>query len=94
MVFYTSDPNLVILAWKGDKLSHGQAHDCYTYTQMDTETDAGDDNTRRPKLASGKKQHNEANLRDLIAVTGLVSLSTLLIFRLMWPRYLMDDLEK
>ena len=26
-VFYTSDPNLVILAWTGDELLRGQARD-------------------------------------------------------------------
>ena len=41
----------------GDELSSGQARDCYTHTHTRTHrpTDAGDDNTRRPKLASGKK---------------------------------------
>ena len=43
-VFYTSDPNLVILAWTGDKLVHRQAHDYITHGLMDTQTDAGKDN--------------------------------------------------
>ena len=59
-VFYTYGPNLVILAWTGDELSHGQAHDWRTDGRTDTQTDAGNDNTRRPKLASGKK----TNYRD------------------------------
>ena len=56
-VFYISDPNLVILAWTVDELSHGQAHDWRTHrhTHIHTHTHAGNDNTRRPKLASGKK---------------------------------------
>ena len=49
-VFCTSGPNLVILAWTSDELSCGQAHDWYTHRP----TGAGTDNTRRPKLASGK----------------------------------------
>ena len=49
-VFYTYGPNLVILAWTGDELSRGQASAYRTHRQ----TDAGNDNTRRPKLASGK----------------------------------------
>ena len=55
-VFYISDPNLVILAWTVDELSHGQAHDWRTHrhTHIHTHTHAGNDNTRRPKLASGK----------------------------------------
>ena len=53
-VFYISDPNLVILAWTVDELSHGQAHDWRTHRHTDTQTHAGNDNTRRPKLASGK----------------------------------------
>ena len=56
-VFCTHDPNLVILAWTGDELSRGQASDYRTHGRMDgrtdTQTDAGNDNTRRPKLASG-----------------------------------------
>ena len=56
-VFYISDPNLVILAWTVDELSHGQAHDWRTHrhTHIHTHTHTGNDNTRRPKLASGNK---------------------------------------
>ena len=57
-VFYTYVPNLVILAWTGDELSRGQASDYRTHGRTDgrtdTQTDAAKDNTRRPKLASGK----------------------------------------
>ena len=53
-VFYTYGPNLVILAWTGDELSRGQARDYRTHGRTDTETDAGNDSTRRQKLASGK----------------------------------------
>ena len=57
-VFYTYGPNLVILAWTGDELLRGQASDYRihgrTDWRTDTQTDAGNDNTRRPKLASGK----------------------------------------
>ena len=35
-VFYISDPNLVILAWTVDELSHGQAHDWRTDTHTHT----------------------------------------------------------
>ena len=38
----------------GDELSCGQARDWHTHTRTHRPTDAGDDNTRRPKLASGK----------------------------------------
>ena len=44
--------NLVILAWTADELWCGQASDWYTHTNK--YTDKGDDNTRRPKLASVK----------------------------------------
>ena len=44
-VVYTYGLNLVILAWTGDELSRGQNW---------WRTDAGNDNTRRPILASGK----------------------------------------
>ena len=57
-VSYTFGPNLAILAWTGLELSRGQASDWrtdwHTHTQTHTHTDAGDDNTRRQKLASGK----------------------------------------
>ena len=55
-VFYIYGLNLVILAATGDELSRGQARDWHTdgHTHTHTQTDAGNDNTRRPKLASGK----------------------------------------
>ena len=56
-VFYTYGPNLEILTWTGDELSRGQASAYRTHGRTDTQTDAGNDNTQRPKLASGKK-HN------------------------------------
>ena len=48
--------NLVILAWTGPELSRGQAIDWHTnwHTRTHPHTDAGNDNTRWPKLASGK----------------------------------------
>ena len=61
-VFYTYDPNLVILAWTGDELSRGQASDYRTHGRTDTQTDAGNDNTRRPKLASGKYGESKGSL--------------------------------
>ena len=57
-VFYTYGPNLVILAWTGNELSRGQTWwrtDGLTNVLTDGRTDAGNDNTRWPKLASGKK---------------------------------------
>ena len=63
-VFYTFGPNLAILAWTGPELSRGQASDWrtdwHTHTRTHPHTDADDDNTRRPKLASGKK-HGKIN---------------------------------
>ena len=56
-VFYTYRPNVVILAWTGDELSRGQASDYRTHGRRDKQTDAGNDNTRRPKLASGKRAY-------------------------------------
>ena len=57
-VLCTFVPNLVILAWTSGELSCGQAHDWHTHTDTRTHghTDTGNDNTRRPKLASGKKR--------------------------------------
>ena len=53
-VFYIYGPNLVILAWTGEELSRGQARGYRTHRRTHRQTDAGNDNTRRPKLASGK----------------------------------------
>ena len=39
----------------GDKLSRGQAHDWRTDGHTHRQTDAGNNNTRMPKLASGNK---------------------------------------
>ena len=59
-VFCIFGPNLVTLAWTGPELSRGQASDWHTQRQTDrhTHTDACNDNIRRPKLASGKKNQN------------------------------------
>ena len=54
-VFYTYGPNSMILAETGHELSRGQARDWCTDGHTHTQTDAGNDNTRRPILASGKK---------------------------------------
>ena len=54
-VFYTYSPNLVILAWMGDELSRGQASGYRTLRRTHRQTDAGNDNTQRPKLAAGNK---------------------------------------
>ena len=53
-VFYIYGPNLVILADTGHELSCGQACDWRTDGHTHRQTDAGNDNTRRPILASGK----------------------------------------
>ena len=37
--FYTSKPNLAILAWTSQELSCGQASDWYTHVQTDRQTD-------------------------------------------------------
>ena len=63
-VFYISGPHLVILAETGDELSRGQARDWRTDGHTHRQTDAGSDNTRRPKPASGKNHiyHTTTNL--------------------------------
>ena len=52
-VFYIYDLNLVILAERGDELLRGQARDWRMDGHTHRQTDAGNDNTRRPKLAWG-----------------------------------------
>ena len=55
-VFCIFGQNLVILALTGIELSRGQASDWHTARH--TPTDAGNDNTRRPKRASINKMTN------------------------------------
>ena len=69
-VFYTYGANLVILAWTGVELSRGQASDYRTHGRTDTQTDAGNDNTRRPKLASGKNEGLDADSQHIISGTN------------------------
>ena len=59
-VFCNFGPNLAILAWTGPELSRGQASGWHTdwHTHTDTHTNAGVDNNRRPKQASGKNVNN------------------------------------
>ena len=52
-VFCIFGQNVVILGWTGLELLDRHVSDWYTHT--DTQTDAGNDNTRRLKLALGKK---------------------------------------
>ena len=52
--FYTYGPNLVNLAWPDVELSRRQASDYRIHGRTDTQTDAGNNNTRRPKLTSGE----------------------------------------
>ena len=55
-VFCSSGPYLGILVWIGYKSSRGQTRNWRTHTHA--QTDAGNDNTRRPKLASSKMRVN------------------------------------
>ena len=64
-VFYICCPNLVILAETGHELSRGQARDWHTDGHTHTQTDAGNDNTRRPILASGKNRFSYIHIQRL-----------------------------
>ena len=78
-VFYTYGPNLVILAWTSNELLCGQASAYRTHTDGRThrQTDAGNDNTRRPKLASRKNKQSNTKYseRPLGCILHEVSLS-------------------
>ena len=55
-VFYTYEPNLVILAWTGDELSRGQASAYRTHRRTDGRTDTQTDRRRQrqyPKAKTG-----------------------------------------
>ena len=58
-VFYTYGPNLVILAWEQVMRYCADKHVITVHTdgRMDRQTDAGNDNTWRPKLALGKNDY-------------------------------------
>ena len=73
-VFYTYAPNLVILAWTGDELSRGQTW-WRTDGRTDGRTDAGNDNTRRPILASGKNDYNFKGtfVKDITQTLDIIS---------------------
>ena len=56
MVFYTYGPNLVILAWTSDELSHGQASAYRTHRRTDGRMDTQTDRRRQrqyPKAKTG-----------------------------------------
>ena len=74
-VFYTYGPNLVILARTDDELSRGQASDYRTHGRTDTQTDAGIDNTRRQKLASGEKGQFVSSLHRVYTARFLILLA-------------------
>ena len=65
-VFYISGSNLVILAVMGDELSRGQARDWCRDRHTHRQTEAGNDNTWRPKLASCKNESRNAKRGWLI----------------------------
>ena len=53
-VFYTYGPNLVILAWMGDKLSYGQPHDYRTQRRIDGHKDS---QTQATTIPEGQNWH-------------------------------------
>ena len=57
-VLYSSGPNLVILTSMGDQLLRRKARGWHTHGHIQTQTDAGNNNTRRPKLATGNTKHD------------------------------------
>ena len=74
-MFCTSDLNLVILAWIDEDwvIIWTSLWSTLRRSIGHTELEAGNNNLRRPKMASGKKK-NKANMRVLIAATGIVIL--------------------
>ena len=53
-VFYTYGPNLVILAWTGDELSHGQTCAYCTHGRTDGRTDTQTDRRRQQQYPKAK----------------------------------------
>ena len=60
----TCGPNLVFLAWTADELLRRQ-----TRWRTDGRLDAGNDNTRRPKLALGKIQFCGTKRKGKVVIT-------------------------
>ena len=87
-VFCICVPNLVILAWRGDELWSRQTRDWHTDRQTDTHThtDEGNDNTRRPKLASGKNSWVAGNLkRDTPSLIYILTIVLNCVMLTHWP---------
>ena len=84
-VFYTYGPNLVILAWTGDELSRGQTW-WRTDGLTDGRTDAGNDNTRRPILASGKNQSKIQTKSIVLQLKKIATVRALTVILNAWNR--------
>ena len=54
----------MVLAWTRDDLWHGQARGWRTHTQTHRQINEGNDNTRRPKLASGNKMMQSYHYKE------------------------------
>ena len=76
-VFYIYGPTLVILAGTGHELPRGQAHDWRTDGHTHTQTDVGNDSTRRPILASGKNVQS-SRLFKSIPIIAVICRQTIL----------------
>ena len=97
-LFCTFCPNLVVLAWTRRDLWRGQARGWRTHTQTDTHT--GNDNTRRPKLASGKNWPWKSKVKVMgevevpshnVSLTSWTSYRlTSLWFHVKWPSHSWD----
>ena len=78
-VFCTSGPYLVVLAWRGDELWCRQAQGwstlshTHTHIHGHTQTYTGNNNTWRPKLATGKNWNATAEMPiSVVPTTALV----------------------
>ena len=106
-VFCFSSPNLVILAWTGDKLSRGQASDYRTHRRTHRQTQASTtpegQNWPRVKTIGHLFNDTSSFVHHFVAIgdsklelqsgnAQFGSKSTM--FRAVWPCNLMYDLEK
>ena len=73
-IFYSSGPNLVILGWTSDGLPHEQAQGSQAHT---THTDAGNNNSRRPKIGL---RGNDKVMVIMIMVIILLIMKILIAF--------------
>ena len=105
-MFCSSGPNLVILAWTGDKLSRGQTSDYRTHRRTHRQTQATTipKGQNWPRVTIGHLFYATSSFVHHFVAIGEFELelesgnaqsgSNSMLFRALWPWNLMDDLKQ